>query len=78
LELKVIQIHKNNPLGLIYKAPNENFLNENFKFIYPIYFQLFFSETFHAYEKTTFFISMHSFIEVVKVKLAKSALVISP
>jgi len=37
-----------------------------------IYFQLYLKETFHAYEKTMFFISMKSFIEVVRVKTQKS------
>jgi len=47
-------------------------LGEGFKCIFLIYFQLYMEETLHAYEKTMFFISMKSFIEVVWEKLEKS------
>jgi len=53
------------------------YLSENFKCIFLIYFQLCINETLYAYEKTTFFISMQSFIEVVRVKIEKSAYLVA-
>jgi len=52
-------IHQPN-LGL------KNDSQENFNCIFPIYFQLYFNETVHAYEK-------QRFIEIVWVKITKSA-----
>jgi len=49
-------------------------LSENFKCVFSINFQIYLNETFHAYEKTMFFISMKSFIGVLRVKIKKSAI----